>query len=389
MPPSGIPERMLLPQPDWSKPYNLAAPTVTLPGLGSPSAGTKPTVADTSPVTAFERVIPFDPGALEVRRVEQRWQLWAGRVCLKDFGTAETECRDALSLLHELRVNRYCSIGSPMPVMEYWLADDRPPDLALTRRPVTAFDPAALRPELIDGTWWLRDDRQVLFNFGAQYDAARLADAVCKRKGFNRIGFVGHPRPVMTFLLVDPESIGATAEKAKVKPTGLTFQPQMVPRKALFIRDLGYFGECVPFDGMRAEVRRVGTDWKLAAGDVELADFGIHDQAAREALRALEFYRFNEYCQIGASFRFYLARGRAPEGLAIGMRGKPFHRESLQVQLVGKKWVIREGDRVVFDVGGREEDAKQALQMIRHFQFDQVCEIGEGTGAFRFLVKGH
>ena len=42
-------------------------------------------------------------------------------------GRHETEAREALRLLRELRLNQRGTVGSPRPVMEYWLTDGRAP----------------------------------------------------------------------------------------------------------------------------------------------------------------------------------------------------------------------------------------------------------------------
>ena len=47
---------------------------------------------------------------------------------LKDFGRNEREARQAWYLIRELRLNQHATIGTPRPVVEYWLHDGHAPD---------------------------------------------------------------------------------------------------------------------------------------------------------------------------------------------------------------------------------------------------------------------
>ena len=63
-----------------------------------------------------------------------------------------------------------------------------------------------MRVEAVRGVWTLRDDANILFNFGANKGDAEQAAAVVQRYGFNRVGVVGAPNPVMTYLFAAPDA---------------------------------------------------------------------------------------------------------------------------------------------------------------------------------------
>ena len=89
-------------------------------------------------------------------------------------------------------------------------------------------------PAVLNGVWVLRDPYQVLCNFGASPDDAQRALAVCQRYGFNQLGVIGRPNPVMVVLLYDPNRRG-------IDRTALSAQqarPQ--PRESLFVPGVGW-----------------------------------------------------------------------------------------------------------------------------------------------------
>ena len=114
-------------------------------------------------------------------------------------------------------------------VFEFWLADGEAPSGIVSNRKIISFNPAVLRVEQVAGTWCLRDDHVVLYNFGPSKADAETALAVCRRYGFNQLGFVGQPTPNLKYLMVDknapPPKYGAApvvpAAARMVGPAGV------------------------------------------------------------------------------------------------------------------------------------------------------------------------
>src|SRR5207244_1797174 len=113
-----------------------------------------------------------------------------------------------------------------------------------------------------------------------------------------------------------------------------------------------------------ARLVRHEQEWRLVASDYTLASFRS-DEEARRALDTVEYYRFTEQCLVGGpppAFSYFLVHGQAPRGLQLGTSGIPFRPELLEVRKIGDRFTIADGDRVLLDLGTREQDAKDLLQ---------------------------
>src|SRR5438093_883132 len=81
-------------------------------------------------------------------------------------GNRQTEGRESLRILRELAVNQHGTIGSPKPVLEYWLANGKAPQAFGTGMRLLPIDRSSLRVEEIQGQWCLRDAQRLFFTFG-------------------------------------------------------------------------------------------------------------------------------------------------------------------------------------------------------------------------------
>ncbi len=189
-----------LPQlsPAGSVPLVPLQPTLTPPTLSTPFA---PPSAPAPPLN--ENLRTFDPATLELSWANGRWQLTASGLVLKDFGRKEAEGQAALRLARALRLSQYGTIGSPAPLMEYWLADGAAPRGPVPGYSLLTFDAASLHVEGSLGQWCLRDGRRVLFNFGTRAAEARQALGVMRKYGFNQVAVVGQMAPSMLVFLAD------------------------------------------------------------------------------------------------------------------------------------------------------------------------------------------
>ncbi len=350
------------------------APARTSPAAEAPpareSSPSKP--AETPPAAP----LAFDTGSLRVRRETGRWQLWAGATLLKDFGPAERDAFDALQTLRDLRVNSRGAVGG---VFEYWLADGQAPAAINRHRLVVPFDPASLRVEQVSGQWVLRDARVILYTFGPSRTDAQQALAVCRKYGFNQLGYVGHPTPALKYLMKDPNPSLGRDEPASVVPASARMTAAEASYPRLVVPGAGDVGDRVPFDVRRLDLRREGGEWVLYAGRTPIGRFGASERQGQAALAALQQFRVTELCRVGdTGFGFFLTNGRAPQGTIVGLDAKPLRPEALAVRQVGGTWAMFEGQRVVAEVGDRAEDARHALAAIRAFRFDHVIPVGSG-----------
>jgi hypothetical protein len=345
------------------------------------------------PLHAGDPVTRFDNTQVELRRTDERWQLWAGAQLVKDLGASEAEAREVIAIIRQLRLTQRGAIGTRAPIMEYWLAGDKAPQGLIPAYRLAPIDLATLRVEQLGNQWCLRDATHLWFNFGVHADDARQALATIKHYEFTRMGYVGQTDPVMIYFL---------GGKPDLKPTP-ALQPDVafMPLQAFQVRQLtppslsavdALTGEeRLAFDWRRVELHRDGLRWRLMFGRECLADFGPDEVGAREALRTVQFYRFTEQCRVGAPAAplvYYLVNGQAPHGIRFGARNTPFHPERLAVRQVDSQWMLCDGVRPILHAGANEDEAKRTLQAIQKYKFDNICAIGanDQTG-LRFLVK--
>src|SRR5437870_475377 len=84
-------------------------------------------LAPAEPAKPTENLVRFDPNQVDVQWVDNRWELVAGGKVLKEFGHKEMEARQALRIIRELGLTQLGTVGSPRPVLEYWLVNGNAP----------------------------------------------------------------------------------------------------------------------------------------------------------------------------------------------------------------------------------------------------------------------
>jgi hypothetical protein len=436
-----------IPLPPGMSPLPAVAPSpphLNQPGVGPPPGAVVSAVP--GPAGAADTLVSFDTDLTELRWGKNGWQLAAGEKVLKEFGRFESEGREVLRLVRELRLNSLGTVGAPRPIMEYWLCNGAAPrgtPLALRTLPL---DPATLKAEQLQGQWCLHDGTRILFNFGEQADAARQALAVVQRYGFTQVGYVGQVAPVMLVFLANPSGVMPAPAPATFpdlhfphlmggnnqpngpgtlgpyapQPQGPVQQAGMPPGAAQpqtpqaqppgeitpvslpaarppgptgsLLPQTPQPGDRVPIDSRQLQVKRDGGDWKLSAGGRVLANFGPNEVDARLAQAALRYYGCTEQVLIGRPepvFSYFLSNGQAPHGLVHYVQGVSFRPDSLALAQLGGSCVIWDGTQVLLSFGDRINEAQQTLQAIQQHRFDHLCSIGRGDRAMRLLVRAN
>jgi hypothetical protein len=406
-------------------------------GVDAPVAAQSPADAPTAEIPAVaENLLSFDPATLTLRWENSRWLLVAGEQLLKDFGPRQNEARQALRLLQDLNLNQYGTVGSPRPILEYWLADGQAPARFTPGLRRLTMDPATLRVEQMQAQWCLRDARMVFFNFGFHQREAEQALAIIAKYGFTDIGILGGAQPALFIFFApcnglspsaraaptshirkasyQPENPNPERSRINVNPgggLGAIVTPALPPLRnpsphgprLAFGRDsladsrhgAARFGnaapplpgwedrmECVPFNWRQVRMHQENGVWQLVAGECVLASFGADEEAARQALSVLHYYHFTEQYRLGHPeplFTFFLINGQPPLGLPFGLSGLAFQPDHVSVQQLGRNWSLCEGDRVLVMLDDKEEGAQQLLDVIRLHKFDRLCRIGGMT----------
>jgi hypothetical protein len=416
----------------------MTAPTGPNPGLAAP-----PYIP--TPAASLATTVAFDPDQAELRWQDNRWQLAAGNIFLKDFGRYETEGREVLRVVRELRLNTMTALGSPRPIMEYWLSNGEAPHGHVSGLRTLPIDAGTLTAEQVQGQWCVRDSNRILFNFGQQGEACRQALSDIQRYGFNQVGYVGQVAPVMLVFLSNPP-VGAPVTPASAtapspnanrfpdnrfphilgnrqnpparpgtdgqNPPQTQAQPpnQMpnVPSQPLnppagiplkepgAIAPTGFrlrgteAADRVAIDSRQLQLRHDGNDWKLAMGNHVIANFGSSQADAQLAQAALSYYRCTEQVFVGNPhpvFSYFLSNGQAPHGTSYAFNAVTFRPESLSVRQLGPSYVLYDGNQIVMSFGDRMAEAQQAVQVIQQHKFDRLTTFGRGDQSMMLFVK--
>lgn len=362
----------------------VVAATALAPGLNfaqNPPAQLPPEIARPSlsltlPKPAEPALMKFDPHATEVRLQSRRWQLWSGKTLLKDFGDNRDAAFQARRLIAELKLDSRGTVGTPEPVMEFWLAGGVAPPLPGISRTVVPFDPEKLRVLDADGEYKVADDRRILFDFGQHAADADRAIEIIRRYEFNEVGFIGEPAPAMTYLLKNPNPRRSPPPLSNQR--GMPTLPQQVVRHAFELPGVGRVGDRRPFDPLRLELRQAGDGWRLASGLVDLGVAGANEYQARTAMQVMQRYPLTEHVRIGAGeFGFFLSHGQPPRGVPLGIKQVLFQPTSLTVTQAGNRWTLGDG-RQTIAAFGNADDAKKAMAVVKHYRFNCACEVGRG-----------
>lgn len=151
-----------------------------------------------------------------------------------------------------------------------------------------------------------------------------------------------------------------------------------------------YGEDCISFDPDRAKVVSVGQNWKIAVDGMWLLDFGASKSEAKQALEIIKYYGMNSQCFVGrpqASMEYYLVNGDAPVGPMAGEDAVSFNPYSLEVRRVQGSWKIVEGDHWLMDFGQKEEEARQALNIILRYGFNYMCYVGRPDPSMVYFRK--
>jgi hypothetical protein len=364
-----------------------------LGGAGLCLAGWALAAAQPAGEPCRENVLRFDPRQVEVRRIDGRWMLLAGDVWLKDFGRQEREAYQARNLVRNLDLTEYRSLGQPQPQFEYFLSHGQPPRGTTPGLQITAFDPAKLTLRQHSGLWCVLEENRPLFHFGLHQDQAEQALAILRRHGFDRIGRLGvSSRPLLTVLLKSESPFdaapAATRPAQKPVPEPKTPQPEAIPpRQAPAAAAANPFTR-LAFDFRQAQVRKVGSSWKIMVGTSTLKDFGPDEYAARQALRLIQSSQVTEQYRLekgGNRFEYYLTRGQAPRSRALTPAAVGFHPQTLTIRQLDSGWWITDLDRRLFEFDDPEV-AQSVLDVIRRYRFDQVSYIGQSKQSMMYFA---
>jgi hypothetical protein len=381
----------------------------------------------------------FDPEALRLRSIQSRWILHEGDKPLKDLGLVEADARQALRLIRELGLNEYGLIGSPRPVMEYWLCSGKAP--RGTNRQgmrVVPLETEHLTVAQQFDQWAIKDKVRALLAFHTEAEA-RQALALFQQHRFTQVGLIGMGSPIMTVFFgptegrvsiangrrdLTPPRIAPSAQSAersarndppRSPATGLESVMTAIPNPAMgkaapsladrhkplwrteqrltppapVVQAEADADGRVAHDYRNIQLKHDGGEWSLVMGSQRLANFGPHVSDARLAQSALRYYRCTEHFRLGGAFagRWVPVAPSSPAGVMFGLGAIHLNPEKLEVQEVSGQFTLAEAGQVKLVIGPKRQDAREVLDLMQRYQTDRVCRVGQGTEAMAFLVR--
>ncbi|MFN4259392.1 MAG: hypothetical protein ACK4RK_08830 [Gemmataceae bacterium] len=147
--------------------------------------------------------------------------------------------------------------------------------------------------------------------------------------------------------------------------------------------------QLISFHNQNVELRWDKGRWQLRAGAALIKDFGTSEQEARRALNLIRELRLNQYGRIGQPvpvLEYWLVDGRAPTPLTPVGRVISFDLNTLRVVPMNQQWYLTDANQMLFNFGGHEADARQALAVLRRYQFNQVAILGRPQPAMTIFL---
>jgi hypothetical protein len=147
------------------------------------------------------------------------------------------------------------------------------------------------------------------------------------------------------------------------------------------------------FDPNLVQAERRNQHWVVAAGDLVIKDFGNDSSDAYEAARLIHTLKLNQLGKIGSPhtvMEYWLTNGQAPPLPMGSPRAQPLDPAGLRVEQDRNfgRWIVRNNSRVIFTSFTQEDDARQALQVIRDHGFTHVITLGQSKPAMQLFVNG-
>ncbi len=151
----------------------------------------------------------------------------------------------------------------------------------------------------------------------------------------------------------------------------------------------GFSEDCIRFNPRNLEVQAFGNGARLLDGSHALMAFSSPSDA-NQSLKVIQHYGFNQSCYVGRpgpSMHYFLVNGNAPEGSMRGEDCLPINPDQVEVSRVQGSWRLRQGSRSLMDFGDAEDEALQALWVIRQHNFTRTCFVARPDPAMTYMRR--
>jgi hypothetical protein len=101
-------------------------------------------------------------------------------------------------------------------------------------------------------------------------------------------------------------------------------------------------------------------------------------------LDIIKYYGFSSQCFVGrpnAEMMYFLTDDGAPTGSFPQQDCIPFNPQTTTAEQIQGRWKVVDGSHWILDFSSNEEDAQKALQIIKKYNFTQICFVGRPATA--------
>jgi hypothetical protein len=171
---------------------------------------------------------------------------------------------------------------------------------------------------------------------------------------------------------------------------GVVAQPGTIAKPEPSVQPAVGAEDCVSFNPATTTVQQIQGSWKVVDGSHWMFDFGPKQDEAKSTFAIIKHYRMSRSCFVGRpqpSFQYMLVGGNAPAGSFAGEDCVSFNPVTATVQQIQGRWKIVDGSHWMFDFGNKENEARQALAIIKKYGFTRSCFVGRPGPSFSYLRK--
>lgn len=147
----------------------------------------------------------------------------------------------------------------------------------------------------------------------------------------------------------------------------------------------------IPFDWTKAEVKLVGGRWKIVVGTMLMLDFNTNEAQAQQALRVIQYYHLSEQCFVGRPnppMQYFLVNGGAPTIAMPGEDNISFNLATVAAKQINGSWKVVDGNNWLLDFGAHQDQAQQALAIIKKYSFTNICFVGRPNPPMMYFRSG-
>jgi hypothetical protein len=153
---------------------------------------------------------------------------------------------------------------------------------------------------------------------------------------------------------------------------------------------LSFAEDCINFNWNQVEARFVSGEWKVTQGSMWMLSFGPRVVEAQRAAEIIRNYRFSQQCFLGrpnASMTYWKRGDSVPRSGMPGDDCVGNNPDTTQARRVGGQWKVVDGGHQMLAFGLREDEARRAEELIRHYRLNRQCFVGRPNASMTYWLS--